>query len=388
VPVSTKATNSSGTGPAAASSHGVENASAASSSAAAAPLTFNSNVHRFVQHAIASSTRRSYEAARKRYHDYCIARSLSPLPSDITAASAACWLADLGAADELSSRTLHVYCSSLSTWFIESTLTDQPNPLKSIAVQRVLKGIDRHHQAAEIKARAERPTTIELTPALLRSLEGVARPVGCGPDDFMRWAAALTGTYGFLRPSELLGSHQHRSRSLRVDQVRFFATASSPLPCSLLPRGTSADSRPFPDHFVLALEITKADQKAVNEPVPIAAAPAVRALWRWLHMRRDACGMDESKPVFCSAPTHAPLSTASLLQSIRSWLTQLGVADPVVKGRTFRRGGASALMASGAVRSDVAAAGRWSTDGMLEVYANRASKRARRLEVSRHMAPQ
>ena len=352
----------------------------AASPAVAAP-TFNSNVHRFVRHAIADSTRRSYEAARKRYRDYCIARSLSPLPQHITPASAACWLADLGAADELRSRTLHVYSSSLSHWFVESTLSDAPNPMQSNAVQRVLKGIDRDHREAEVKARAGKPATTELTPALLLSLEDYA------PDDYMRWAAALTGTYGFLRPSELLGSSQHRNRALRVDQVRFFSTASSAIPCTLLPPGTAVDSRPFPDHFILALEITKADQQATNDPVPIAAAPAVRALWRWMHLRRDHLSLDTSKPVFCLA-SGSPLSCNALTFAVTSWLTQAGAIDPVVKGRTFRRGGASALMASGAAMGDVARAGRWALAGrMAETYTDEMGKFARVLETSRNMAP-
>ena len=340
----------------------------------------------FARHAITDATRRSYAAARKRYSEWCLSRKLSPLPSHLTPIMAASWLASLGTAGVLRSRTIHVYSSSLSSWFVEDTLTDGPNPLKSIAVQRVLRGIDKHHRAAEIQMRAERPATIELTPALLLCLEEFARPVGCGPDDYMRWAAALTGTYGFLRPSEFLGSAQHRSRALRVDQVRFFATATSPLPCLLLPPGNDVDSRPFPDHFVIALEMTKADQKATNEPVPIAAAPAVRGMWRWMHIRRDL-GLADSAPVFC-LPSGAPLSCTALTRSITTWLTRFGVIDPVVKGRTFRRGGASALMASGADRSDVAEAGRWRSERMVEVYANTASKRARRLEQMRRMDPQ
>jgi hypothetical protein len=260
--------------------------------------------------------------------------------------------------------------------------------MESIAVQRVLQGISRHHLEAEVKARAAKPDTTELTPSLLYSLEKFARPRGCGPEDYMRWAAALTGTYGFLRPSELLGSAQHRDRALRVDQVRFYSTATSTIPCTLLPPGTSVDSRPsVPDHFVIALEITKADQKATNEPVPIAAAPAVSALWRWMHMRRDHLGMEASGPVFC-LPSEPPLSCADLTASITSWLKQAGAVDPVVKGRTFRRGGASALMASGASGEDVAAAGRWASGvRTAEVYTNRAAKRARLLEVNRNMAP-
>ena len=139
----------------------------------------------------------------------------------------------------------------------------------------------------------------------------------------------------------------------------------------------------------VALEATKADQKATNEPVPVAAAPAVRALWRWMHTRRDVLGMDGStRPAVFCLPDQSPLTSTALTRSISSWLGELGVTDAVVKGRTFRRGGASALMASGAARSDVALVGRWRTQRMTEVYSNDMAKRARRLEMSRRMAPQ
>jgi hypothetical protein len=97
--------------------------------------------------------------------------------------------------------------------------------------------------------------------------------------------------------------------------------------------------------------------------------------------------MAASGPVFC-LPSKPPLSCAALTAAITSWLKQAGAVDPVVKGRTFRRGGASALMASGASGEDVAAAGRWlSGVRTAEVYTERAAKRARLLEVNRGMAP-
>lgn len=346
---------------------------------------FSDNVHHFVHCALADSTRRSYGAALARYQEYCSSHSLSPSPADLTAATAAGWLAELGAASSLSSATIRTYSSALSTWFVEGTLSDALNPMESVAVQRVLKGITRDHHAAEAEARAARPTSIEATPSLLASLEVFARPAGCGPPEFMRWAAANTATYALLRPSELLGSAQHRDRALRAEQIAFFMGVDSSIPCKLLPPGSHVDDHCFPDRFTIALGATKADQLGNNAPVPVAAAPAVRALWRWMHIRRDL-GPAASDPLFC-IPSCAPLSCTELTAKMESWLTQFGVIAPVVKGRTFRRGGASGLMAAGAARGDVAKAGRWRTQAMAERYASAASMQARAVEVSRGMAP-
>ena len=91
--------------------------------------------------------------------------------------------------------------------------------------------------------------------------------------------------------------------------------------------------------------------------------------------------------LFC-LPSSAPLACSELLLAVQRWLSAIGFVNPIVKGRTFRRGGAGALMAAGTPQTDVAAAGRWRSQAMAERYSNAASMQARAVEVSRRMAPQ
>ena len=344
-------------------------------------------MHRFVHHAIADSTRRSYGAAVDRYKEFCVAH-LPPYsihPSALTPFIAAEWLASLATKRVLASATIKSYSSALSTWFVEGTLSDSLNPIESIVVQRTLKGIVRELRPAEVQAREAASAPVELTPALLAQVEQYARPPGCGNLELMLWAAANIGTYGLLRPSEFLGSHQHRDRALLPEQITFYAKPDSMLSMPLLPPGTHVDHCPFPDRFVIALGATKADQLGSNAPLPVAAAPAVRALWRWIHLRRDSMPAPGSR-LFC-LPSSAPLACSELLLAVQQWLSALGFVDPIVRGRTFRRGGASSLMAAGTPQVDVAAAGRWRSQAMPLVYSNAASMQSRAVEVSRQMAP-
>lgn len=338
-----------------------------------------------MQRALADSTRRSYSPAIERYMTFCTTRSYSTLPAALTPVIAAEWLATLADERLLCSSTIKAYSSALSTWFVEGTLCDSLNPIASNAVQRLLKGIVRELRPAEALAREAAPVPVELTPALLAQVERQARPVGCGNYEHMLWAAANTATYGLLRPSELLGSHQHRDRALLPEQITFYGSPGSPVPMALLPAGSHIDLCPVPDRFTMALRATKADQLASNAPLPIAAAPAVRALWRWMHLRRDSSPAPGSR-LFC-LPSSAPLACSDLLLAIQRWLTAIGFVNPIVKGRTFRRGGASALMAAGTPQADVAAAGRWLSPGMAEHYTNAPSMDARAVGVSRGMAP-
>lgn len=292
---------------------------------------------------------------------------------------------------ELASATIRTYRSALSTWWEEGLLdggsqprVSEQNPTTNIAVERVLTGVRNALRPAELAARASRPATIAMTPALLRELESHAR--GSDPQSIMRWAAANTATYGLLRPSEFLGSPQHRDRALQARQITFFARAGSELPRALCPMHASKETieAALPDRFTIALGVTKADQQARNAPLAIAAQPAIRALWRWMHIRRDLCPGAETE--LFRVPRSPPLSCKELTAHLENWIEAAGHDRPKITGKAFRRGGASGLMASGAARADIAAAGRWRSVAMVETYSNRQSKAARALEVSRRMA--
>lgn len=346
---------------------------------------FDAAVRSFTQQAIAPSTHRAYGKAVERYIEWGKKRGIDTAAQKITVQSAANWLASLGEEGELQSNTIKAYRSALSTWWKLSLPTGAvgPNPLSHDTIDLTLKGIARARQQQEAQRRAAKALHIEVTPELLAAVEHVAR--GPRPQDDMKWAAACVATYGLLRPNEFLGSAQARKEALRPEAIAWFARHNSVLPGGMLPPGDAVDGNPLPDHFTIDLGPTKADQQGRNDPVPIRAATAVKALWRWMHRRRDL-GPARGSPLFC-VPNESPLSLADLCRSIADWVEATGQPRPSISGKAFRRGGASAMVAAGAASADIAAAGRWRSAAMINVYANAASKHARRLRASAAMDP-
>lgn len=281
--------------------------------------------------------------------------------------------------------SLRVYRSALSNWWSEAMLgADGPNPLMHEAVSRVLKGAEKTLLPFKLARAAASSPPIALTPELIERL----RPVLSGDDShsLMRFAAAITGTYALLRPGELLGSAQHRDRALRAEQITFYADATQSQPVGLIAPGVAIDRYEPPDHFTIApLGITKADPFALNGPIDVAGAPAVCALWQWMHTRRDLAPKPED--TLFQVPLSPPLSCSDLTRAIERAIESAEGTPARVTGKCFRKGGASGLLASGANRPDIAAQGRWRTAAMVETYASAGAKRKRALAVSRSMAP-
>lgn len=280
----------------------------------------------------------------------------------------------------LHSGTIRTYRSALSTAF-EEALGTGTNPLDDPAIGRIIAGIKRAKLPSELAQRRDAPRKLELTAELLAELAPHAGTDG-SPQDVMRWAAACVGSYGMLRPNEFLGVAKKRSNAVRVSEVAFFAQAGSAKRVGLCPPGAALEDYDVPDRFSLDLGATKADQFAQNPPLVIAAAPAVQAMWRWMHLRRDLGGCPG--PVFAVPFGSGSLSCKELCEHLREWATvATGEPAPKVVGRTFRRGGTSSMVAGGASRDDIRRAGRWKSDGMVDTYSSAASKQARAILDSR-----
>ena len=304
----------------------------------------------------------------------------------MSAQSCAEWFAALGVAGAHRGSTLATYRSALSTWRSEELLSDAPNPLLSTAVTRVLKGAQRELRPQEEAQRAAAAPTLVLS---AQDLHNCGRFAGVGggaqPRSLMLWAAANLGVYGLLRPNELLGSPAHPERVPTPAMVVFYAREDSEEVRALCPLGSVWGATPVPDRFTLALGPTKADQAGRNAPHGIAAAPAVRALWRWMHVRR-AGGARTQEPLF-SLAGEAPLSLSALGAAITGWCQAAGIEPARFTGKSLRRSGASLLTASGASLADLMAQGRWRSAEMPALYSDAGSKRARALRASRAMAP-
>jgi hypothetical protein len=336
--------------------------------------------------AIAGSTRKTYDSALQAYQRWCGEQrpALDPSPLAITVASAGNYLASRVDDGSLMARSLLVHRSALSTAWVEAAAAASPpvsgdNPLQAVALSRVLDGAAKALRGADAGKRASRPVTVSLTPDMLARCPA---PNLLAPRDtraIARWAAAHVGVYGCLRPGEFLGDEA----AVRAEEVRFFDAQMRAM--ELMRSCWEAQTKEKPTVAKLRLGPTKADQFAHNEPVTIAAAAPIAALWAWMHTRR-AAGAPPDGPLF-AIPGERTLSINEMNGVITSWLELVTGERVKVTGRAYRRGGASALIAAGAPIPDAQLAGRWATPRMPLVYADAAAREAQALAVARSLDP-
>jgi site-specific recombinase XerD len=348
------------------------------------PTALSATAAKYTHAAISDNTRRTYSVPVQQYRAWCAKNDVSD-PSALTPIRASNWLASLAEGGTLKSSTIRTYRSAVSTWWREQTLSEAANPMESIAVQRLMTGIEKSLRPSEVAARAAQTPTVAITTPLLGELEGVAR--GSDPSSIMRWAAAMTATYAGLRPSELLGSAQHRDRALRPEAITFFLSKGSEQRAGWLPPGADADLYAIPDRFEIRLGPTKTDPFGAREAKVVAGAPAVRALYRWTNIRRHLTAHIGGTELF-RAPGEHPLSIPQLGEYLSQWHQAVGRGPLLVKGKAFRQGGASSALASGAEPDEIASLIGWASGAaMVQTYANRAAKKERARLVSRGMVP-
>lgn len=349
-----------------------------------------------MRQAVTDSTRRTYAAPLLAYRHYCTQRGLDAEPLAATPEAAGDWLAELALGGRISAATLRTYRSALSTAWEEAGGRGS-NPLQDPFVERLVRGASKLLLTRDLAARAARQITLELTPSVIAQFlpfvleassvaattEGSASPslvpAACS------WAATCLGVFGLLRPNEFLWVGQGQSAALTASAITFRVSPRHEAEQGLLPRGVAVTAESIPDRFEVALGATKADPLARNGRLVIAARLAVEALWRWMHARRDA-GHTPHAPLFVLANGHA-LASRVLLNQVGAWYTRLTGATAKLTGRAFRRGGASAMLSSGASIPDIMAAGRWKTPAMVGVYSSREAKWVHAAAASRALNP-
>jgi hypothetical protein len=274
------------------------------------------------------------------------------------------------------------YRSALSTFWANAGGTGS-NPLLDPSISRAVTGYAKLRSEQDAKIRAERRETIPLTVELLADVTPHALGArGGSPRDVMLWAAACMLVFGLNRCNEVFASTRLHRPPLPARAVQFFRSPASVLPRALCPEG-AWQREPVPDHYSVALGSTKADPLGANPDQRIAAEPAVRALWRWAHIRRDlGGGLDD--PLF-AVPGGCALKRTELWTEVARWvaLASGSAVAPKVTGKAFRRGGNQSLVAAGASVPELMHAGRWRSSGMPAVYSSAAANGARALHVSR-----
>lgn len=300
----------------------------------------------------------------------------------MTAELVANFIAEMGDARGLKHSTLETYRSALSTHWEEEGLSGAANPTAAPIVTRVLDGVKRVHGEEKIvqrKAGAEPVPIAEMTPGLLRTAGTTCGELSADPETQMMWAAACCFVFGLFRPNELLGSRTQPD-PIHAAQITFYER-SPPAADRVMPlRPWGAAPHPNPAYYVVALYTQKAVQPGQadrHEQLSriIADRSAVQAMWRWMHTRRNGLTAQEDR--LFKLPGKRGLSIRRLLD----WCAQAVWAATGERmrftGKSFRRGGASALMGAGASGPIMQEAGGWRSEAMPDRYASVQSKRER-----------
>ena len=295
-----------------------------------------------------------------------------------TEEEAEAYLAALGANTQLMASTISAHRTALSTTH-EKLHAPAPNPWVTARTKRLLKGIEYVLAPAEAAAKMLEPERLVLTPAVLAAIAPAFRAMGA--HELRTWAAVCMGTCAMLRPSEFITHENREGRQLGTLDVTFRTHATGRATAALSPRGESWQHRPLPDHYVAFLGPTKADQRALNAASPVSNPLAVRAMWDWMHTRREQSLAKDD--LFYS--NSGRLSLAHVLDRVRVALIAVGYANPHVHGKMFRQGGASHLAALGTPLSQSALMGRWRCAQVANVYSSAQSKAEGVLAISRLM---
>lgn len=291
------------------------------------------------------------------------------------------FLGEMAQAGGLKHSTLATYRSALSTYWEEAGILGAANPTAAPIITRVLDGIKRvqgEEKIAQQKQGAQKARIVEMTPGLLQAIARSLGELSTDPEAQMHWAAATCFVFGLFRPNELLGSPAHPD-PIHESQITFYVQ-NPPAPdraVHLRPLGDSP--YPTPTYYIVQLYQQKAVQPGQQDlhgqlARTIADRGAVQAMWQWMHTRRS---FGELEQRLFKLPGRRALSTRQLVdRCAQAVWASLGERVRFT-GKSFRRGGASALMAAGASGPDMQAAGGWRSVSMPDRYASDHSKRAR-----------
>ena len=376
-----------------AAAHRAPSAAAGSASVRpAAAAGVDAMVSFLISQSISRNTQRTYEAPQRAYREYCAEQHLDELDQS----SVLRFLAAAASRDgkPLAGRPIGVYRSAISTMHELGPNAHLPNPARGEQVNRMCDGVLRVKAEADKERRDAHTPAYPITPELLTRIEPIATLSGDQSRRIM-WAAACLGTFFVLRPGELFGSRDTElGRVLRADQISFERGGQ---PASIAP-GTSAA---LPDVIVLALGPTKTDQLGMNAPRRSSAGPVLRAVWAWAR-EREMTKLDphwvariaasghtrDWNPFLFSLPiepNNKILEDYRVFAYLNDWLPMLGIPKQHIAGKSFRRGGASGMMAAGVDREDAAAIGGWASTRMLDTYTSAAADAQRRLAITKKM---
>jgi len=155
------------------------------------------SVQRYFQEGLAPSTRRSYEAAIKRFNTFCTKYNIiDPFP--VTEYTLCCFTAYL-ANEGLSPQTGKTYLAGVRNMQLSLGLPDPRDQSSLPILKRVQAGISRVRLRQGTPAKIRLPITAPLLLRIKHHLESSSHPC-----KLALWAVCCTAFFGFFRLGELL----------------------------------------------------------------------------------------------------------------------------------------------------------------------------------------
>ena len=278
---------------------------------------------------IASSTRRTYESAQRKFLEFCHwSQCLHDNGSPLPASEWTLMLFVTHLSRTIRASSINVYLPGIRSLHVENGF---PNPLSNcLRLERVLRGIKR---SQGVTKRERLPVTL----AVLRRLRTVLDMANY--DDVLFWVACCIGFFGFLRSGEFTTTTNKFDARIHMalDDVEIDRYEN---PSVMFVRIKCSKTDPFRKGHTLRLGVSGTD------------ICAVRALVHYLHRRGGSAG-----PLFRHA-SGLPLTRATLTMWLKQAAARAGL-DGNFSGHSFRIGAATSAAAAGIPDHLIKTLGRW-----------------------------
>ena len=297
-------------------------------------------VHRYFQAGLAPSTQKTYQAAMKRFWDFCTTYNISdPFPlTEQTLCFFVSHLAEKG----LAPQTGKAYLSALRNAQISLGLPDPREASSMPLLRRIQAGISRTRlQSGTAAPRTRLPITLQTLGRMKQHLSTAA-----DPNKVVIWAIACSAFFGFFRLGELLPASANTSQAT-----------------SLMWGDVALDNTEVPRMVQFHLRQSKCDQFGAGADVVVGVTGQdicpVAAVVEYLRIRGTRPG-----PFFVDA-TGATVVKPWFIQRLRAILGALGIPAHQYAGHSFRIGAATSAAAAGIPDSTIQLLGRWHSAAFL-----------------------
>ena len=300
----------------------------------------DSAVQHYYSAALATSTKKTYKAAERRYLDFCNKFAITPLP---TSEATLCYFTACLGQQGISHNTIKTYLSGIQ----QIQITHGFNDLQMDHVPR-LRQILKRVKVEAGRAGKSACSRLPITPSILRKIKTVwlGKSV-VSFNSIMLWAASLTTFFSFCRSGEITVPSE--------DQY----DPNSHLSYS----DVAVNDAKAPSIISLRIKQSKTDQERAGTRVVIGKTGddicPIDALLKYLSKRGDKSG-----PLF-QWQDGSPLSKSQFVAEVRSALLAANLPARDFAGHSFRIGAATTAATAGLDDSTIQTLGRWKSSSYL-----------------------